>query len=257
MRYRKLLDYLEILKKQFNNQMEIRQKRNGIYQLILPLYHEDGDMIDIFLEQSTNDGRIHISDHGMTLMRLSYSYDIDTENKERIFNKIISENGIYERNGTLFIDTPSESLYMYILQFAQTIGKILNMQQFKREIIQSLFFEMLEEFVVKNLAKYNPRPNTKPLPHREELEVDWELSPNSRPLFLFGVKDSSTARLATIKCQAFKLEEVKFVSFIVYEDFDIIAKRDRRLLTSAADKQYVDLEDFQENAIRDIEREVA
>lgn len=248
-------EYLENLKQQFNNQMAVREKRQGIYQLILPLYHEDGDMIDIFLEQTDGENRVRISDYGMTLMRLSYSYDIDTTNKQRIFSKILSENGIFEQNGTLYLEAPPDRLYTSVLQFAQTVGKILNMQQFKREVIQSLFFEMLGEFIETELAQFKPKRNIRPLDHRPELEVDWGLSPNSRPLYVFGVKDTSSARLTTITCQAFKLEDHKFLSFVVHEDFDVIGKRDRRLLTSAADKQYVDLDDFKEHGKKDILRE--
>jgi hypothetical protein len=53
------------------------------------IYHEDGDMVDIFLENPPNgngDRLVRVCDHGMTLMRLSYSYDLDTPKKEEIFN---------------------------------------------------------------------------------------------------------------------------------------------------------------------------
>ncbi len=63
----------------------------------------------------------------MTLMRLSYSFDVDTPNKERIFQEILSENRIKEENGNLFLETTPESLYPAVLQFAQTVAKVSNM----------------------------------------------------------------------------------------------------------------------------------
>jgi hypothetical protein len=39
----------------------------------------------------------------MTLTRLTYSYDPDTENKQRIFSRILSENLVSEQDGRLHI----------------------------------------------------------------------------------------------------------------------------------------------------------
>jgi hypothetical protein len=57
----------------------------------MPFYHEDGDMIDLFI-QPLEDGRFRICDFGMTLMRLSYTYELDTPAKERIFYRIVEAN---------------------------------------------------------------------------------------------------------------------------------------------------------------------
>lgn len=249
--------YLELLKEQFNNRIKFKEKRPGIFQLYAPFYHEDGDMYDIFLQESpTEPGKIRICDYGMTLMRLSYSYDIDTPNKERIFYKILSENGLEYSNGNIYVDVEAKHLYPMILQFAQTIGKISNMSQFKREVIQSLFYEMLEEFVMNNLKKYNPQSNVLPLPERDDLEVDFSLNIGKRPIYLFGVKDVPKARLVTICCLEFQKAKLPFRSVVIHEDFEALPKKDRSRLTSACDKQFVDLEDFKKNAEQFLEREL-
>ena len=252
------MNYIELLKEQFNHQITFREKRPGVLQLIFPLFHEDGDMIEIFLENINGDGsHIKICDHGMTIMRLSYNFDIDTPNKERIFNQIISENRVNELSGNLFIETMPESLYPNILQFAQTIAKVTNMQLYKREIIQSLFYEQLREFINDSLQKYNPKPDIIPIPDRYDLEVDYKFDILPRPVFLFGVKDTAKSRLATISCLEFQRNKLPFKSFIVHEDFSAIGKKDQRRITSAADKQFVSLDDFRENAEQVFEREAA
>ena len=244
--------YLEILRTQFNDYINFQERRPGIFQLIVPLYHEDGDMVDIFLED--RNGSIRISDMGMTLMRLSYSYDIDTVNKERIFHRILSENHVCEENGNLYIDTDLGSLYPTILQFSQTIAKVANMRLYKREVIQNLFYELLAEFVDEKLGQYNPRPHFIPIAQRDELEVDFTLEMKPHPVYLFGVKDSAKARLVTISCLEFQRANLPFTSFAVHEDFDSLTRRDRNLITSAADKQYTSLADFRENAIKNLDR---
>ena len=90
-------------------------------------------MLDIFLEEADN-GRIRICDHAMTLMRLSYSFDIDTPNKEKILNTILSENGLQEQDGNLWIEATPENLYSMILHFSQTIAKVSSLRLYKREL---------------------------------------------------------------------------------------------------------------------------
>lgn len=226
-------------------------------QLVVPLYHEDGDMVDIFIQEKKDRGTIWISDFGMTIMRLSYTFDIDTPNKEKIFSRILSENQVGEENGALYIETKPESLYPAILQFAQTVAKVSNMRLYKREVVQSLFYEILQEIIDEKLKRYNPRPNVFPLRERDDLEVDYLFDINPHPIYLFGVKDSAKARLATISCLEFQRAKMKFKGFVVHEDFEGLYKKDRSRITSAIDKQFISLDDFRINAEQVFEREAA
>lgn len=227
-------------------------------QLIAPLYHEDGDMIDIFLAPTpSGDQRVRVSDYGMTLMRLSYSFEMNTMNKERILNRILSENGVSAERGVLFIDASPEDLYAAVLQFAQVVAKISNMQMYRREVVQSLFYELLTEFVEDSLSDYSPISSVLPIPSRDDLEVDFQFDIRPHPVFLFGVKDATKARLATISMLEFQKQNLQFKSFVVHEDFESLPKKDRSRITSAADKQFVSLEDFRDNAARVLQLEVA
>jgi Domain of unknown function DUF1828 len=250
---------LELLRQQFNGHIRFRERRPGIVQVLVPLFHEDGDMVDIFLDEPRDETiRYQISDHGMTLMRMTYTYDLDTENKQRIFSRILAENGIQEQNGRLYIDAEPERLYPVILQFAQTIAKVSSMQFFKREVIQSLFYEQLAQFIEERLARYNPRPGAVPVPNHDEYEVDYEFEAGRRPLYLFGVKDSDKARLVTISCLEFRNRHLPFKGVMVHQDFEsCITKKDRIRITSAADKQFTSLDDFRENGPQFFEREVS
>jgi hypothetical protein len=248
-------EFINNLKQQFSNYFSLKEKRENIFQVYAPLYHSDGDMMDIFLTEVPNTGLIRISDFGLTLMRLSYSFDIDTPNKEKIFNKILAENSIQNENGNLLIDVKPQYVYHGLMQFAQAISKITNMRLYKREVIHSLFFEMLEEFIMTNLKKYNPQKKFYPIKDHEEYEVDYCFNHRRRPIYLFGVNNSANARLATISCQKFIAEKLNFSSLIVLESLDVLGKKDQARLMSAADKQFPSLEDFQKHAEEYIERE--
>jgi hypothetical protein len=251
---------VELLSGQFNNHFKLVEKRPGMQQVYAPLFHEDGDMVDIFLDIEKNaelkeDEVVRISDHGLTLMRLSYNFDIDTPNKERIFNRILAENKIQENDGELYYETIASSLYPSLLHFAQAIAKVSSMRLYRREVLSSLFEEMLDEFIANQLGKYKPEKSVAPLPERDDLEVDWELRPNGIPVFVFSVKDGPKARLATIACLEFQKKKLLFKSLVVHEDFEKLPKKDRTRLTNACDKQFTSLDEFRENITEYLERE--
>lgn len=246
-------EILKHIKQSFNNRIDIREKRPDIYQLFIPLYHEDGDMIDLFIEK--NDEGYVLCDYGLTLMRLSYSYEIDTPNKEAIFQKILSENKMEEVNGKIQFKTNYETVFTDIMHAAQTFMKIGSMRYFKREIVESLFYEMLEEVIIKDLSEYNPKKNVLPIPERDDLEADFQFKPNGHPVYVFGVKGAAKARLATICCLEYQNANKIFRSLIVHEDFEKLPRKDRSRLTNACDKQFTSLEDFKINAVKFLERE--
>ena len=251
------MDFLENLKSDLNHHVVFREKRPGVLQVLAPLFHEDGDMVDIFLDlPKPPSDSIRISDYGMTLMRLSYSYDVDTPTKRRILDRILSENGITEERGRLYVETTPEHVYPALLQFAQTAAKVSNMQAFKREVVQSLFYEMLGDFVKSSLSRFHPIEGYLPLPDRDDLEVDWKLS-LPRQVFMFGVKDNAKARFAGLSCLQFQMTGIPFRSVIVHEDFENgLSKKDQSRITSVADKQFTSLSDFQANAEGYFQREL-
>ena len=62
---------VEEIKKYINIDIKIKEKRPHIYQIFAPFFHEDGDMVEMFLEQTIN-GTLRFCDFGLTAMKLSY-----------------------------------------------------------------------------------------------------------------------------------------------------------------------------------------
>ncbi len=247
----------EILKAEFNQHISFRERRPNVVQVIAPLFHEDGDMVDLFLDFPKNpEGRIRISDHGMTLMRLSYTYEIDSPTKRRVLDRILSENGVSEENGRFYLETAPDQIYPSLLQFAQTVAKVSNMQVFKREVVQNLFYETLSEFVLTSLSAYNPQGDYLPIPDRDDLDVDWRFPLPTRDIYLFGVRDASKARLVGLTCLEYQRVGIPFRSVIIHEDLENgLSKKDQRRITNIADKQFASLPDFIAEADRYFTRE--
>jgi len=246
---------IELLQSQCKQKIDLKEKRLGLWQVIIPFYHEDGDMVEVFISQ-IRDNLFRISDQGLTLMRLSYSYDIDTPNKERIFNSIISSYNIQNENGNLYYDTELEHLFPALMQFIGVILKISNMKLYKREVIQGLFFEMLDEFIYTKLAQYAPQKNFHPIPDMPEYEVDYCFNHRKIPIYLFGVNNPAKARLAVISCQKFIIEKLKFRSIAVLENLDCIGRNDQKRLMTTVDKVFPEFEEFIKNGQEYIQREL-
>ncbi len=248
------MNYQAILSAGFGKHVGLREKRPGIMKLVAPLYHEDGDMVDIFLEQHGD--RVRVCDRGLSLMRLSYQYDIDTQNKEKIFRQILAENRVQEEGGNLFIDVAADELYPAVLHFGQTIAKVCNMGLYRREVIANLFYETVDEFVTSDMQRFHPREAVQPLPAREELEVDYAFDAGRTPVYLFAAKekDSAKLRLIVIACLEFQKASLPFRSLVVHQNFDTLTKKDAKLITSAVDKQFVSMDDFREQGATTLER---
>lgn len=244
---------LEKINQELKQEVRFEERRPGVFQLFIPIFHEDGDMVDLFI--FTKNDRIILSDFGLTIQRLAYTYDIDSENKESILLKIISENQLDIENGKISFPLNEESVFSSIMHFTQSLTKIGSMSYFKREVIESLFYEQLDEFIFTELKEYIPSKGVFPIPNRTDLEADYQFSPNGHPIYLFGVKDVSKARLATISCLEYQRANLNFRGWVVNENFEKLSKNDRSRLTNTCDKQFTTLDDFITSAKVFLDRE--
>ncbi len=96
-----------------------------------------------------------------------------------------------------------------------------------------------------------------PIPERDDLEADYSFEPNGKPVYLFGVKDVSKARLVTLSYQAYLLQSIKYLGWVVTENFEALPRKDKLRLTNACDKQFTSLDEFRANARLFLEKEKA
>ena len=249
---------IELLNDRAGISFDLYERKPGKYQLITPILHEDGDMIDIYLQDSPKEKNyIRICDFGMTTMRLSYTYKINTSSRQRIFDSILINNGVQNDNANLYIDTTFDMLYERVMQFAGCVQKLCNMNYWSREVIRSSFYEDLKEYTIKELKEFNPRSDIAPISDYEIITVDWELQYNNRTFYLFGVRGASKAKNTAIALLEFKKANLPFFSLIAHEDMEELGKRETTYLTKNADKQYPTFADLKEGAISDIRRYAA
>ncbi len=215
-------------------------------------------MVDVYLQDSSlGENRVRICDFGMAVMRLSYSYEINSPARQKIFDSILINNGIQIEEGNLYLDTTPEMLYESILQFSGCVQKVCNMRYWSREIVRSAFYDDLRDYTTTELARFNPVPDACPLPNYEIISVDWSLTHKERSLYLFGIGSNDKAKNVAISLLEFQQAKLPFISLIVHEDMEELGRRESLYLTKNADTQYPTLEDFQDRVLLDIERFVA
>ena len=234
---------------------DIYARREGDYQLIIPICHEDGDMVDIYLRESPlGEGYVRICDFGMALMRLSYSYDLNTDARRRIFDDILINNRVANSDGDIVLDVPVGALYEGIMQFAGCVQKVCNMRYWARETVRSAFYDDLSDYIASKLTAYSPVTSQTPMPNAAVFSVDWTLTHNTRNFYLFGVLGNDKARNVAITLLEFQKADLPFISLVVHEDMEALGRRERQYLTRNADRQYPVLDDFKESVVSDLRR---
>ena len=236
------------------------ERRPGIHQIIVPILHEDGDMVDIYVQDSPKgDGYVRGCDVGMTLMRLSYVFDAHTPTRERILESVLINNGVKRGGDGLYLDAPIGAVYQSVLQFAGCVQKVCNMRYWNRETVRSAFYDDLNEYVENGMKRFSPVQNYTPMPVEgyDVLGVDWFLTHNGRGIYLFGVRGDDKAKNVAISLLEFQKANLPFISIVAHEDMDALGKREKLYLTNNADIQYSRLDEFKKKSAPDILRVAA
>ena len=241
------LSDLENLASDFRS-LQFREKRSGLFKILVPFFYEDGDMYDIFVEECPeNNSLLRISDYGLTLMKLSYHFEIDTPKKKDVLSSTISQNRCFYDDGMIYLDVRPPQFTMGIYQFAQVISKVNSMDILSYDTVQSMFYDYLNSYISKSLQKYNYSKDYLPTKDKQ-LIVDYQIPSNSKvskPLFIFGVQENTKASKVVISCLTFQKQRIPFRSVIVHEDFDSLSSFYRNQITNMADKKFTYLLDFQ------------
>lgn len=244
----------EALIKQFGDNVYLDTLEQNIYQLFIPIYHEDGDMISIYLDIDPENNHITIRDYGNTVMRLSYTFDLNTDHKMSVLKDIVNSNRAKFDDGELLLETTENGIAESVFKYCQLVSKVSTMNILKQSNINTLFYDYLSDFIVNKLDNFVPEQNIRPIEERPDIVVDWAFNRGRQPIYLYGVRDDNKAKEATICCLELYKNKRQYSTIIVYEDFNKIATKERTRLLNASDKQYTSLTAFEEDAEEKLSR---
>lgn len=220
--------------------VKVTPQGDGLLFVSTPFTFSDGDEYGIYL-QPLPTGGLRITDMGNTLMHLSYEHDISKlreGTRGKVFGQILTELGLGDDEGELFIDTPADKLGSGIFRFGQALTRVHDLSFLNRVRVESTFYEDLEnklvEIVGRRLVRDYVLPN---ITEAKLYPVDYAVIDGPRPLFIFGVHSATKARLATIVLQQFHQHSVSFRSLVAYADMAALPRGDIARLTTAANDQ--------------------
>lgn len=234
----------DVLSRSLHHSFQLEEKRNSLYQVFVPLYHDDGDMMDIYIRVE-DDGTAIICDCAKTLMRLSYTFDLHTSRQEKLLDTIVRTNGADIQNGNIFIRSTANLLFENIMQMSQIIAQIDAMRFSKRHNVKNLFYEDMSDYIETDLKRFHPQKNIQPIRSRDDLVVDYALDISDRPLYLFGILGNEKALSSVISILSFQQAQLPFTSIAVHADYKSLSQTTQKKIMNAADKQFFDLDSFQ------------
>lgn len=230
--------------------VKVIPRPDGAFLIDTPFYFPDGDGFTMYLERLATGG-FKLTDKGATMMRLSYEQDVERlreGTRARVFDQILSEMGVNDDGGEIYLDAPANRLGDSIFRFGQALTRIHDLSFLNRVQIESTFYDdlmtTLGEVVGKDrLIRDYVAPGVL---QADQYRADFGIE-SDRPLLIFGVPNQTKARLATVVIQYLQQQNFNFHSLVVYQDMSALPRGDIARLTNAANDQVASVD---ENAIR-------
>lgn len=235
-----LIDIKNILQKQFMDMFDLKQIRPNIFQIILPYYYSDGDIFEVFIE--TEGDLLVIQDYGLSLMKLSYDSDTESDYKRELIKKILKENQVDFDEGNIYLKTTIHFLLPNLMLFLDTISKISGLSLLNKKVARKQFYEIVEKFLFEKFA--NNGFESKYLPEKVPFAEDY-LAPhaitktsNNIPICLFPIATNDKCDQVTITVQHYKLSGFNPSLIVIYENMEEISGKKTSKVTNFMDKQF-------------------
>ena len=241
-------EILEAIKTSFGNNIGLKNIKPNVFQVLIPYYHEDGDMIDIFIEEIW--GQLVIKDFGQTLMRLSYVTDIDTKNKKQIFNNILASMRVQSDNGILYVNVQKlENICGDIMDMAAAITKVSDISLLKRETIKSMFYEYFDKYITETFWIYDLHKDyIFEQDKAKEYEAPYALLSTklTSPIVVFPILTTDKCKDAIMSTLSYKLRKIPVRTIWVFQDYEDIQGTAYSKFTNLAHKSFITLDGAKE-----------
>lgn len=232
-----------VIKEGFHRDVVITMRRPNLYQIQLPYYYPDGDMVEVFLEPQGES--VLIQDMGITLMRLSYEFSMDSKNKRKLLSEILNQFQVQESGGNLSILSPLDELFPYLMQFLQVITKVSDISYLKREIVKSLFYEYFDKFMHESFSDYQIIKEYYPDFDRErQYSTPYALLKNNtaNPVCFYPIGNDDKCNESTITIQHYELHDFRPSTVAVFENQEEIGRKPLARLSNIVGKQFSTLQ---------------
>jgi len=244
---------LENLKSSFGHHLRLVEIKPNTYQVFLPYYHTDWDMIDVFIEVYSKEKFI-VKDFWQTMLRLSYDTDIDSDTRKSIFDKVIASYNIEHDTENNILYTTVErinDLFSAISELITVILKVSDISFLKEERMRNMFYKMFDSFVNDKLNHLNINKN-----YSFSFDQKWDYK---APYMFFSTKKTPILLipiLNTDKCTEYlsshwfyRANNLKFRTIASFYDLEQISSKVRWKFIDQVDKPFSSFNDNKERII--------
>lgn len=230
----------------FDKHIGIEMVKAWTFQIFLPYYHEDWDMVDIFIQQIWKE--FVLTDFWQTMMRLSYYTEIDNATRKKIFNTILATYNIRYDNGKLSIKIDDlENTVAYVMEMIAAITKISDISYVKQERIKTMFYEYFDTFMTKELPEMLknelPDSNIKVVKeYKPEFDKKWQyvapyaILTKDMPILFFPVLNDDRCQEAVITLLSYKNEHLDNKSIAIFNSLDDVSTKNAWRLMDLVDR---------------------
>ncbi len=199
----------------------VEERPDGALMLRTHFTFPDGDGYPFHLSEAP--GGLRLSDHGHTLMHISYEHDVDSflsGTRGALLERIVGESELRQENGAFHVETSPERLPETIFRFGQALTRVYDLTLLSRSNVGSTFYDDLADSLTGLVDESRMQRDYEPdVPNAEAYPVDYRIEGKSGvPLFVYGVPNRDKARLTTIMLGYFHRHHLEFESIIVFEN---------------------------------------
>ena len=118
----------------------------------------DGDRYPIHLS-ARSCGGLRLSDHGHTLMHMSYEHDVDMfmdGTRGLLLERIMAESGLKWDSSAFCLDTTLDGLPGAIFRFGQSLTRVYDLTLLSRSNVGSTFYDDLADALKGQIDKGDP-----------------------------------------------------------------------------------------------------
>ena len=217
----------------------------------------DGDRFPIHVED-LGSGGVRLSDHGHTLMHLSYDHDIDAflrGTRGALLDRIVAEADIQREGGVFSVEVAIDRLPEAVFRYGQALTRIHDLSFLSRSGVRSTFYDDLADLLSGLVPDERIQADYIPVevPNATAYPVDYRIETGSTPLFLYGIANRDKARLTTIILSHFHRHDLDFDSLLVFRNQEEIPRPDLARLSDVGGEMISSLDarpDFERKLLR-------
>ena len=240
-------ELLNDFRKKVCDSVDLVQEGLDRFLVKTPFTFEDGDVLKVVLVREGNEW--YLTDEGHTFMHISYDeVDIEAKTRRRLLDQVLATYKVENRDGELRAQLKEDHMGDSLFSFVQALTKISDLTYMTREHVRTLFLEEFQSYISETVPKERVIFGYVDQLHdpKGDYLVDVMIRTETKPLFVFAMKNDNQVRDATIKLLYLETQDVEFKGVGVFERQEDVNRKVLARFTNVCERQFSSLQGMKE-----------